>query len=91
MLRGKAPNTATDQIASSTPSRLTGTGGVLVNATLIRFLLAGGGALQASVSSQGPVLPSGGTKRTLPVLAADLHLEHLLVAFFVLIGRQVHA
>lgn len=56
-----------------------------------RVLLGGGGALQAAVGRQGPVFPSSGAKRALPVLTADLHLEHLLVAFLVLVRRQVHA
>lgn len=53
-------------------------------------ILCGGGALQASVSSQGPVFPSSSTECALPVFTADLHLEHFLVAFLVLIGGQVH-
>lgn len=56
-----------------------------------RVLLGGGGALQAAVGRQGPVFPSSSAKCTLPVLTADLHLEHLLVALLVLVGRQVHA
>lgn len=55
-----------------------------------RLLLGGGGALQATIGGQGPVFSSCSPKRTLPVLAADLHLEHFLVSFLVLIGRQVH-
>lgn len=53
-------------------------------------LLGGGGALQAAISSQGPVLPSGGPERALPVFTTNLHLEHFLVALLVLIGWQVH-
>lgn len=53
-------------------------------------LLGGGCALQATIGSQGPVLPSRGAEGALPVLTTDLHLEHLLVTFLILIGRQVH-
>lgn len=53
-------------------------------------LLGGGCALQATIGSQGPVLPSRGAEGAFPVFTTDLHLEHLLVTFLILIGRQVH-
>lgn len=53
---------------------------------ILWFLLGGGGALQPTVGSESPVLPSSGPKRTLPVFTANLHLEHFLVTFLILIG-----
>lgn len=54
-------------------------------------LLGGGGALEATVGSEGPVLPRAGPEGTLLGVLADLHLEGLLVALLVLVGRQIHA
>lgn len=53
--------------------------------------LSRGSALKATISCEGPVFASAGPEGTLLRVLTDFHLESLLVTFFILVGREVHA
>lgn len=53
--------------------------------------LSRGSALEATVGCEGPVFASAGPEGTLLRVLTDFHLEGLLVTFFILVGREVHA